>query len=168
MYSIQTLWWPIPRILMLWTDQPNQTRPRQIHLCGKGRMLKWIKDKSMIKSLKLNSYSNKKHFFIALLHAHFPFWGHEHLSIDQYQNAMSGAMPLQELKNSHDKILLVIWKRSAWSFIAKQWRLILNEMLAFEYEFRFRNQILAHATAKSINTKQCEMGPKKWNIASNY
>ena len=82
--------------------------------------------KSLVISLplKLNSYSNTKHFFIAFLHVHFRFWGHEHLtnrSISKYY-PKSHAAPW--LKNVYFKsvshlwqmILLIIWKCSAQAF----------------------------------------------------
>ena len=50
---------------------------------------------------KLDSYSNAKVFFIALLACAFPFhfWGQEH-PIEGYQNAITRAMTLHELKKS--------------------------------------------------------------------
>ena len=49
---------------------------------------------------KLDSYTNAKHFFIALSHAHFHFKVMNIYPIDQYENTIPRVMPLHELKKA--------------------------------------------------------------------
>ena len=52
-------------------------------------------------NIKLDSYSNTKHFFIMLSHEHFRFWGLERLSNRSISKhyPMQRAMPFHEWKN---------------------------------------------------------------------
>ena len=85
---------------------------------------------SWIHTLMQNVFS-----LLNLLHTHFCFWGHERLTDRSISKRYpkSDATPWAEKKfnfksvsRSWHIVLLVIWKRSAWAFIAKQWCLSLN------------------------------------------
>ena len=108
--------------------------------------------------LKLNSYSNSKRFFIALLHAHFCFWGHEHLSdILIWKCYPKGWCLSLSLKSStsrafhaHNTVFSWLSKNALHErFVAEQWHGVylsekaivhcstLKKHLAFKYESRF-------------------------------
>ena len=78
--------------------------------------------------LRMNLYSNAKHFFIASSHAYFCFRGHKHL-IDPYQNTIPRAMPLHKLKKSQLQERFMLVTHDSWSsenalhecFMAEQW-----------------------------------------------
>ena len=93
---------------------------KESHLPHFGSHCKMTKIKTI--AIKLNSYLNAKHFFIAFSHAHFHFWSHEPLtdrSITKQNSSVSRVFPF-----SWHMILLVTWKHSAWVFY--HWALSLN------------------------------------------
>ena len=89
------------------------------------------------KLVKLNSYSNAKHFFIAFSHAHFVFEVMSAYPIDWNQNAIPRVMPLHELKKVHSRVFHTHDTWFYWSsekalhepFIAERWRWVWMEML---------------------------------------
>ena len=102
--------------------------------------------------LKLDLYSNAKHFFIALLHAHFCFYGMNIHPLDQYQNAIPRTMTLHDLKKVQSQEHVTFMTQDSVGHLKTLWMSILllsgsvesellaqrwKKCLAFEYESSF-------------------------------